>query len=276
MNDTRHISAEHPAYQLIHGEPAERTTATGSPRIKIIRLHGEEELAGLVEHEIQTNRPDLLQYVDYEDGNPKASALGVRSQNPELDDLNRSFNLTKEHPRYASPEREIADRLQTALQAYDYVLDLHTSDSECGRFFLAARPHHPAVEDIIACSPIDQIVVMPPHIAGPSLIGNVGRSISIEYNEVLAHTPEAISEIIQTIDGLIAGSPQHSQPRERYFYYVDDAVPKSEDPGDVHNFEFCEAGYYPVLFGEGPKSYRNDPSKTYLGFAATRREVVML
>jgi hypothetical protein len=70
--------------------------------------------------------------------------------------------------------------------------------------------------------------------------------------------------------------PWHDEARERYFYYVEHAVPKTEDPGNVHNFELCEAGYYPVLFGEGPKSYRNDPSKTYLGFTADQVETLFL
>jgi len=276
VNNLRHVPAEHPAYQLVHGDPAERMNATESPEILIISQHGEEEFAALVEYQIQTARPDLRRNVDYICGNPLAAAKGIRSQDPTQDDLNRSFNLPPNHPRYHSPEREIADRLLPILQRYRYVLDLHTSDTDCGRFFLAARPHDPAVEAIIAASTIDQIVVMPPHITAPSLIGNVEQSISIEYNEVLAHTPEAVAEVLQIIDGLIASAPQQGSARERFFYYVERAVPKSEDPGNVHNFELCGDGYYPVLFGEGPKSYRNDPSKAYLGFAATRREVARL
>lgn len=276
MKEVIHIPPEHPAYAIVHGVPAERITATGSPRIHIVALHGEEELAGLVEHEIQVGRRDLQEYVDYTCGNPKAAAKGARSQNPELDDLNRSFNLPPEHPRYNSPERHIADRLLPSLLSYDYVLDTHTTDTGQGRFFLTAQPEHPAVRAVIAASTIDQIVVLPPPVTAPSLIGNVPQSISLEYNEILAHTPQAIAEILHIIDGLIAGKPQHDKPLPRYFYHVGHAVPKAADPGNVRNFELCNEGYYPVLFGEGPKSYRNDPSKTYLGFAATRREAVIL
>jgi hypothetical protein len=64
-------------------------------------------------------------------------------------------------------------------------------------------------------------------------------------------------------------------PRQRAFYYVGHPIPKTEDPGmDARNFELCADNYYPVLFGEN--SYRSDPTKTYLGFAATRREIVTI
>lgn len=258
---------------LIKGDPAERITAS-APRVLITRLHGEEELAALVEHHIRTQRDDLTESVDYICGNPLAAAQGLRAQSP-LDDLNRSFNLSADHPRYDSPERTLADSLLPRARTYEYVLDIHTSETDCGRFFIAANPHHPAVETIIGCSTIDTVLVMPPPITAPSLIGNVPSSISIEYNDHLGSQPEAVEEVITIIDGLIQGEPK-VQSRERALYYVDHAVPKTKDPGDVTNFELCAEGYYPVLFGEGPKSYRNDPSKNYLGFAAINREIVVL
>jgi Succinylglutamate desuccinylase / Aspartoacylase family len=255
--------------QFIHGDPVESITATSLPAILIIGLHGDEDLAARVAYYIHTNRPDLLQHVDYICGNPKAATKQIRATTP-LADLNRSFRPNGEPSGY---EEERAQELMLRMKKYDYVLDVHTSETECGRFFLVADPDDESVRDVIASSSIERIAVLPRQLTDTALIGNVARSIAIEYNEILARKPEATKEIIEIVDGLIG---RHYQKKLRQLFIVERAVPKSEDPGDVRNFEMCSDGYYPILFGVGLKSYRNDPSKNYLGFASSKIVRVVL
>jgi hypothetical protein len=239
------------------------------PRILIIGLHGNEELAARTAHRISTRYPELLKHVDYICGNPIAAAAYTRASTP-MSDLNRSFKPKVQPLTY---EEHRAQQLLPIIKKYDYVLDIHTSQSDCDRLFLTANPENAAACKIISCSTIKRIVVMPQHIASDSLIGRVGQCVSIEYNESLAHSSEGPEEIVSIIKSLIKSSSANCQ---REFYYVDYAVPKSEDPGDVQNFVRCGAGYYPILFGTGPKTYRNNPSKRYLGFAATKMERAVL
>jgi hypothetical protein len=99
------------------------------------------------------------------------------------------------------------------------------------------------------------------------------QSVSVEYEREKA-ARVGVEETLVTIEGRVAGRPLVG-PQERAFYYVSHPIPKTQDPGlDAKNFELCADGYYPVLLGEN--SYRNDPTKTYLGFAATRREILII
>ncbi|HUC89303.1 MAG TPA: succinylglutamate desuccinylase/aspartoacylase family protein [Patescibacteria group bacterium] len=255
--------------EFLQGNPAEIVGADQMPRILIIGLHGNEELAARTAHRISTRYPELLKHVDYICGNPIAAAAYTRASTP-MSDLNRSFKPKVQPLTY---EERRAQQLLPIIKNYDYVLDIHTSQSDCDRLFLTANPDNAAVRKIISCSTIKRIVVMPQHIASNSLIGHVGQSISIEYNETLAHSAGAPEEIVSIVKDLIIGS---SANRQREFYYVDCAVPKNEDPGDVQNFVRCSTGYYPILFGTGPKTYRNNPSRKYIGFAAAKMERIVL
>ena len=258
--------------EFLHGRPEAMVQANQLPKVLVVWPHSDETLAPEIAYHIQTEEPELLAHVDYVCGNPRAA-----SQDPPIryveTDLNRSFKR-KGPGESKSYEDERGELIldQTEAGGYEYVLDVHTSTVDVGRFFLANHRNE-AVDTIIAASPITRIVMMPDQIAQAGLIGQVPNSVSVEYDREVA-AEVGVEESMTLIRGLIRRKSLVT-PQDREFYYVTGAIPKTEDPGlDARNFELCKDGYYPVLFGEN--SYRKDPTKTYLGFAATSREIAVL
>lgn len=268
-----------PAYQFLIGNPTEIIGATKFPKILIIGLHGTEHLAARVAHFIQTKRTDLLDHVDYICGNPKAAGSIPQERytnehakdDTQGTDLNRCFNVTGEPKTY---EEKRAKELLPRLQNYDYVLDLHTTTTTAGnshRFVITTHPENEAVKKIIAASPFERIVVFP---TDNGLLNSAFLpSVACEFNQDYAATPEAIQEIIQTIDTLVRGETK--KPIQREFFYFSHVILKENDPGiDTPNFELYNNEYYPILVGNN--SYRFDPAKKYVGYAATKREIITL
>jgi len=276
----------HTEQDFLHGNPERIMSASpdADPRIFVMWPHGNERLGGRVGHHIVTERPELLAHVDYMCGNPAAA-----SQNPQQryteggTDLNRSFTPNIEPKSYEEARAaEIAGIISDGN--YGYVLDVHTSTTDFGSCILIGEQFREsqAVRDIIGASPITNIVVLPKSIPfGESrvplvttgLIGNFGNSVSLEYNAGLAEEV-GVEETILTIDGLVRGASLVG-PKERAFFNVTDFIWKSQDPGEnASNFKECKYGYYPVLYGEN--TYRNDPTKPYLGFAATSRDIEII
>lgn len=252
------------------GVPEEILEATHNPKVLIMWPHGDEVLGPNVGYHIYNERPELWRHVDYMVGNPRAAALRPAKRYIETD-LNRSFSPEGE-PQSYEEKRAALIMGRIALAEYDYVLDIHTSTTKVGRFFLASQRNE-AVETMVAASPITRIAMMPENIARAGLIGQVQNSISVEYDRKVAKKV-GVEETMTLIDGLVGGKSLVS-PREREFFYVTRTIPKTQDPGiNTPNFELCADGYYPVLFGEN--TYRKDPTKNYLGFAATSREVIVL
>lgn len=252
------------------GTPEEILEADKHPKVLVVWPHGDETLGPSIGHHIYEERPELWEHVDYMCGNPRAAQADPPQRYVESD-LNRSFNPEDNLQTYEGGRaQQIMSRI--AIAEYDYVLDIHTSTTKVGRFFLASRRNE-AVDKMVAASPITRIAMMPENIARAGLIGQVQNSISVEYDREVAKEV-GVEESMKLIDGLISGRPLVA-PTEREFFYVTRTIPKTEDPGiDTPNFELCDDGYYPVLFGEN--TYRTDPTKDYLGFAATSREVVTL
>jgi hypothetical protein len=263
---------------FMQGRPETLIQADQDPKILVMWPHGDETLGARLGYHIATERPELLHHVDYMCGNPLAAA-----QQPAIrhtadgTDLNRSFR--PKDPNTLSYEEQRAAKVMSLINTigYDYVLDIHTSTTECDRMLLANH-RNGAVDAMVAASPITRTVLMPDHIAGVALIGLVPNSISIEYARPVAEE-KGVEECVTMIEGLIAGKSL-VRPMEREFYHISDPVPKAEDPGiDLPDFVWFDdpdtgKGYYPVLFGEN--SYRKDPTKPYIGFAATKRTIAVL
>lgn len=290
------LSAEYSLDDFMHGRPEEIMQAApdADPRIFAMWPHGNERLGPRVGHHLYTERPELLRNVDYMCGNPLAAG-----EDPQIrytqgitpghtkpgTDLNRSFSPNIDPQSYEEARaRKIADIIKAGN--YGYVLDLHTSNTEFGSCMLIGEDYRqsPAIRDIIAASPINRIVVLPNKIplqdgettvdlVTTGLIGNFDNSVSLEYNAELADRV-GVEETMLTIDGLVQGRSLVG-PKEREFYTVTDFIWKTQDPGEnAKNFEECEFGYYPVLYGEN--TYRKDPTKPYLGFAATSRDIEVI
>lgn len=270
-----------PAYDLLTGAVEE--IVNGNNDTLVIGLHPTEHLAPLIAHHLRTERTDLLAHVDYKCGNPVAAArmpqeryTNEHSTDPALKgtDLNRSFSPSKP-PR--THEERIAAAMLPTLREYNRVFDAHTSTTDCGpnqRFFLTARPHNRVVRQFIAASTVTDVIILPPDITEPSLIGQVRNSISFECNQDWAHTPAAMKEMMLILDGVTKGAPL-VKARRRRFFHVYEPIKREEDPGlETPNFSLCADGYYPVLLGEN--SYRRDPSKPYVGFKARAPEIIRM
>jgi hypothetical protein len=272
MTETRAPYTEFTQQDFLQGMPEHIFQASGKEKIFMMWPHGNERLGALVGHHIATERPDLLDHVDYMCGNPRAAAKQPSERYVETD-LNRSFS-PKGEPQTYEEIRASSIKNRIRQEGYKYVLDVHTSTTDVDRFLLIGMRRSQAIDEIVGASVVDRIVVMPEHIARAGLIGHASQSVSIEYNDKLADEV-GVEETIRMIDGLVAGKSLVT-PKDREFFYVDKTILKSEDPGDVaRNFEHYAAGdYYPVLYGEN--SYRKDLTKNYLGFAATQREAATL
>lgn len=232
------------------------------PKILLVGTpHGNERLGPRLRRYLTRHEPRLLAQVDYLCGNPKAFRQNVRYIES---DFNRSFGAAEPLTYEQRRARKVLERIEAG--GYDYVLDLHTTVAKTDRFFLAAKLTLP-VRQIVGASRLQRVVVMPPHIADCSLIGNVPQAISIEYNHMVAKTPQAIEELMEILHNLLQGA-QQAIPRE--FYYVKDKISLDAPlEKEAANFVQSRLGYYPVLLDEG--SYG-----TYRGFAAPHRERVQL
>ncbi|HXH27284.1 MAG TPA: succinylglutamate desuccinylase/aspartoacylase family protein [Candidatus Acidoferrum sp.] len=255
-----------------HGRPQVLMQADKHPKILLLWQHGDERLGPDLGYYLYSQRPDLLQYVDYLCGNPQAA-----SQDPPAHwtdaDLNRSYGQSAEPTYETKRAREIVDIIRQGN--YEYVLDVHTSVTDVGHFAIAPRLST-AVRRLIAASDEQRVVVLSPDLYQVSLAGQFEQVLALEYNQALADQPETLEQLATMLDRL-AGLQPATEPRAREIFYIDGPIPKAEDPGvDARNFELCKDGYYPVLLGTGKRSYREDPTKTYLGFAARRREEVVL
>lgn len=160
-------------------------------------------------------------------------------------------------------------------RGYQYVLDLHTSDTKTEGFFLVDG-RNSTVDKIIGASALTHVAVLPPTMVPNTLMSAVRQAISIEYAR--ADEGRDVEEVATLIDRLLSG--EGDEPEERQFFNVNRKIIKGKDPdpGDVPNFELCADGYYPILLGKpGDRhSYRNDPHTDMLCFAADSVEVILL
>jgi len=255
---------------ILRGEPERIIQAVKQPRILVAWQHTNEELAPLLLDRLLTARRDLLEHVDYICGNPKTAATDRMKGFLETD-LNRSYLPPGGPQSYEDHRAEEILRL-VAAGGYDYILDPHTSVTEVGNFIIISEKYldDPEVRAMIAAAPLKRVIVMPEDIARHTLIGAAHPVIVTEYNERLAET-RGVEDLLKLLDGLVAGKPLH-EAFEREFFFVDGTVPKTQDPGPAaRNFELVPDGYYPIFLGTGPRSYREDKTKTYVCFRATKR-----
>jgi len=259
---------------FLSGTPERILAATKTPKVLIAWLHGDEPLGAHVARHIYSERPDLTAHVDYLCGNPRAAG-SVPAKGFCESDLNRSFDFTRPAQTY---EQKRAVEIAELAKRYDYVLDIHNAvDPAQGKSLIVphAHLHKAAIRDLIAASPIKRIIVMEPAPVARSLIGTAPNAITVEYS-FEDSKKHGVADVVRLLENLAIGRAH--TPTEREFYYVEGTIPKTQDPGpSARNFEFYEpGGYYPIILGTGPRSYREDPTKDYCCFYATRREIVKL
>lgn len=258
---------------FLSGRPEMVLSATKKPKILITWMHPDEELAPRVAHLIYTTRPELAQHIDYICGNPKAAG-SVPVKGFCETDLNRSFGIAHEPTSY---EEKRAAKILALTKKYDYVLDLHTAVDPTQDHCIIIPDtslEEPAVLDLIKASPTRRIVAMKRASIATTLIAVSPKTIVMENPQIGQN--KAIIDVIELLERLLGIKPRTQIERE--FYYVDGTIPKNQDPGlKAENFKLVKSGgYYPVLLGTGPRSYREDPTKDYCCFYAKRKKTVLL
>jgi len=239
--------------------------ATHVPRILIVGAqHGDERLGPRLNRFLKRDTSGRYATVEYMCGNPRAFRQNVRFTET---DLNRSY--TADPPR-TYEEKRAKEILRVIEQGgYDYVLDVHTSRPAVGRFFIATHIGG-SVAHIIAASDFERVAIMPPDIAGCSLIGRVPQAIAIEYDRRISRSKQTLKELVSLLDNLLVSTPNRPRPRE--IFYVDGTIPlDSGIANDAKNFERCNQGFYPVIFTPRNGSYR-----AHHGFRAGRKETRVL
>jgi hypothetical protein len=276
----------------------ERIVEATDPDILVLWPHGDETLGARVGYHIYSQRPDLLDRVDYLCLNPIAAAQkpAVRDTSNFAEpvegflvpgtDANRSYSPAGGPQSYE--ETRAAEAMQLIQsRGYKAVLDMHTTKSMLDRCLIVSEQYldDPATRRMIAASRLGRIVVLPetvpsnddPAVRRPlvtlGLIGKTANAISVEYSRPVAQAI-GVHETVEMIDNLLAGrSGFRDTPRDVYF--VAHTLPKKLDFDTIENFQRHPDGYWPVLCSlEG--DYRKDASKDYSGFAATRREIIRI
>jgi len=230
------------------------------PKILVVGTqHGDERLGPRLQRFLRSDVTGRYKSVDYLCGNPQAYKRNIRFTET---DLNRSYGV--KHPSSYEEKRAQYILKHISEASYDYVLDIHTSRADVGKFILVTHLDG-NVKDIIGASPYTRIAIMPPHIADCSLIGNVPNAVSIEYDRRLTYQQQSLQDIVGLLDNLLE---HRFQPTQRELYYVADKIPLDSPVSyESKNFELCPQGFYPVIFA------KNSSYTAHKGFAAYKREL---
>ena len=225
-------------------------------RILIIGAqHGDERLGHKLYHYLRSSHSHVA--IDFLCGNPKAYRLNIRFTET---DLNRSYNVSA--PRSYEEKRARKVLQDIAAGNYDFVLDIHTSRSDCDMFLIAASTN-PVVKRIISATTMDRVTIMPKHIAKGSLIGNIDNAVSIEVARNIENHPQTLARLARIVGNLSNGASEPSM--QRRLFYVDGTITNDVSINrSAKNFEKCNLGFYPVIF-----RYEGGSYSSYRGFRAS-------
>ena len=220
--------------------------------------HGDEYSGERLYRHIESNHPELLEYVNFMIANPKARKLRTRYIES---DLNRSYSLS-EDTYECRRAAKILEHIDT--ENYDLVLDMHTTTVDQPPCVIVSEIND-RNEPFLRATSFDHIVEMGT-LADHTLAGNCPQSVAIEIHE---HIPEDLLEsICWDIERYILG---HASDSEKYVYRDTKQLKKSELSADelkkLRNFEVCGSGYYPIMIGEN--SYKKFTD--YVGFKSYKR-----
>lgn len=221
--------------------------------------HGDEYSGEKLYDHIKAQRPELLGYVSYMVGNPRARRQRRRYSES---DMNRSY--TGRHDTY---EERRAAKVLGEIDAgdYDLVLDMHTTTVKQPPCLIMAAVG-PETERFIRASHIGNIVVMRTPLVTTSVNGARKHAVSVEVHEDMPL--ELLERLCDDISRYLGGE---TATERKYVYEVTDVIDKSElslvEVRKLRNFELSPHGYYPVLAGEN--SYGKFTS--FRGFKAYKR-----
>jgi len=215
--------------------------------------HGDEMLGDHLIKYIDTYRPEMLPYITYKIGNPRAYKHKVRFIES---DLNRSYTGAN-----ATYEERLANEIIKFIsnKKFDLVLDLHTTTCDQPTIMIVASLNE-TVRQFSAISFISNTIIMMPDIADLGLIGNCPQAISIEVyedkidNKLLAHICDDI----------------HRYVKKQNIYQIENTLNKCEITKDralsLTNFKKSSYGFVPILVSESSYQKTND----FYGFKANK------
>jgi hypothetical protein len=191
----------------------------------IVGVHGEEYKP--VQAVKELNIPFLI-------ANEKALAKGVRFID---ENLNRCFPGNSE-----THEGGLAQKICEKMQAYDCVIDIHTTISPTDPFVIVTN--ETCLSKYVA---LPKVVVMGARIAdGKALIDFHPNAVSLEF----AHTV-SVEEIKGVILETLANIHDKVVVKQEVFEVYDFIT---EDLGIVGSFEYVQ-DFYAIMHGKGP--YKN-------------------
>ena len=264
---------------FLSGTP-EEVIMSSNPDVVVTWMHTNELHAPIVAHTIYSTRPDLAQHMNYKCIDP------LTAQNdPEKgfgdEDINRCFDEESVRSPKTYAQRQAASTLEF-IQNAKFVVDPHNSVCKgLGKLLIVDAEYFErsrTIRRMVAASRVGRIMLMAPDVSRKCLIGEAGRrAITLEYEMDL--NTEAVSDTIALIEALVTGETPHD-PFEREVFRITGAIPKSEDPGlHVQNYEpYIDKNgnlRYATFLGIGPRSYREDETKDYCGYAATMEKLVI-
>lgn len=227
--------------------------------------HGNETLGDALYAHLQNHHADLLPYIAFVIGNPRAHKQNVRFTES---DMNRSYNA--QLTTYESRRAQYVQRLIRRAN-FDLVLDLHTTACVQPPSVLVASIT-PQRARYLRASFIGKIVIMQHSIVTSSLLHNNPNVVAIEINQDEVNA-SLLDNLAQDIRRYIK---DETLVMPRFTYAVDHLLLKSEVPPNqaqkLINFKRSSLGFIPILTGEN--SYKKNTH--YLGFKALKEELITL
>lgn len=228
--------------------------------------HGNELLGEQLYGYINVYHQDLLPHITYRVANSKAQKAGVRFCES---DMNRSYGKIK--PVTYEEKRARAVELFIAQQAFDMVIDLHTTNCLQPASLMVASLNQINIPCISAFD-INRIVVMEIPMVTSSLIGRFESVISLEANVTSVDEP-FLENLCQS---LYRYTNDEVLNINRYVYHVNKMLLKEnvspETEKELENFKLSQDGFYPILTGNNTYRINTD----YLGFRADKLEIIKL
>ncbi len=235
-----------------------------NPKVLIIgATHGDELLGTKLYPYILRKHPELLEYVDFIVGNPKAYAQKVRYTQSDLNRCYGKQGSTYEHAR----ARYIAHYIN--ITKPDLVLDMHTTTCIQPSCLIINDLAGALKKRFLRASSIDILLQVKPLHDITSIKQNV---IGYEIPKKCVST-QALEAICQDI---LRFSRNTTHTKTKQLYKMKDKIYKKDISNTVAktfvNFEKHELGFIPIMTGENSYKKHTD----YLGFKASGPEKITL
>jgi len=236
------------------------------PSVAIVAcIHGDEIAGKYVIGELK-KRKDLSGDVGFFIAHPRAVAKKKRFL---VQDLNRSFPGKK----FGNVEEKIAYSLQQKLRYFDFVIDIHTTNSKIDKLAIVTSLSVP-VRNLLKSVPIKKVALVTARVLGGKQLGRYHRAaVSLEYGPDKSGKNYKIilGDVLVILRnlGLISGPVKIISPKELYrvsgVYKVNKSVTPLESLRDFKLIKkgevvgrdnkgrkvFSKKSFYPLFVGSG-------------------------